>query len=375
MDRHSQEYRRACLDAGLELVAGLADPGRSARHGVWIGEAYRGLRLVAWGRGEVEAIALGAAQVLRQPASEARRSARRASSGDAPPPLPNAAFRALVEGRNCPRESRCAPASEPARIEAPNRPPWPELSGLLRSCGPPADDPEVARWLRSRSIPPDLLGASAPAFAIPEAVALPAWAGSKAGTWREAGFRLLLPLYDFNGFLRSVIARRVRGGGGAKALPPVGFEKKHLVLANGTAAAVLRSGLGSDPVLVVEGEPDFLTFAAALPGLPVFGVSQGAWAPEFANRLQSAAAWWIATDDDAPGDRYARDIRRTLPAAAAVQRLCTPRLYRSVGHTRSGKLDWNDAACDGLFDIASPDSALDALGATAQPFPNLEEVR
>jgi len=154
-----------------------------------------------------------------------------------------------------------------------------------------------------------------------------------------------------------------------KALPPTGSRRKALVLANHAAVDALGSRDRPHPVIVVEGEPDFLTIAAALHDWPVLGVAQGSWTGAFAARFPLADSWHIATDDDQDGDKYAATIRRTLPADADVYRLRVSQLYAVRKLSPPPKADWNDALRAGLFDVTDTDSVDTALDAAASPFP------
>jgi hypothetical protein len=139
------------------------------------------------------------------------------------------------------------------------------------------------------------------------------------GVWRHApmyGFRLLFPLHDSLGNVRSLQLRCIVDHGEnfrtkSVALKP---QKRGLVLANRAGLALLRRDpersqvWGEQPleVVLVEGETDFLC----------------------AGCEDIDASVVIATDIDAAGERYADKIRRTLEARS-IQRW-TPRQGKDV---------------------------------------------
>jgi hypothetical protein len=129
-------------------------------------------------------------------------------------------------------------------------------------------------------------------------------------------------VYDATGEMSSVRAWCVRPSEGPKRLPPAGYRATGLVLACGGAIALLAAGRlpeGPSPlrVLVVEGEPDFLTWAThfsdADTNAPlVFGVVSGAWTEAIASRIPDGTRVIIRTHHDSVGDGYAEVVRRTL---------------------------------------------------------------
>jgi len=128
------------------------------------------------------------------------------------------------------------------------------------------------------------------------------------------------------------------------------------VLANRAAVGALKDDEPTPWVLVVEGEPDWLTFAAALPTVPVFGVSQGAWRPAFVAAL-NVDLIVIGTDCNAAGDQMAEVIRRTCRTTVRAR---VDLLLQRRGLPVPEKCpDWNDCLRDGLFTL---ETAWDALG-------------
>jgi hypothetical protein len=146
----------------------------------------------------------------------------------------------------------------------------------------------------------------------------------------------VVPLFDADGEIVSLHARSVRMGempaGVPKGVSPTGHEIRGLVLADGLARQVLRTGLpdwwtAEDPfrVLVVEGVPDFL--AASLAGREdvadapaIIGVLSGSWSKALAARVPTGAILIVATHDDEAGEHYAECIRSTFDSRCSVYR-------------------------------------------------------
>lgn len=173
----------------------------------------------------------------------------------------------------------------------------------------------VAAWLTSRGLDPEVLARTDAARALPLGANLPRWASFKGDadeprSWAETGHALIFPVYDPKGQRVSVRAGRIIDGKDApKRLPPAGHLSAGLVLANKAALAVLGHGARYD-VLIVEGEPDFLTWAAE--PVAVFSVGSGWWTKAHANRIPGGTKVVIRTHQDAAGDKYAEEIARTL---------------------------------------------------------------
>jgi hypothetical protein len=149
------------------------------------------------------------------------------------------------------------------------------------------------------------------------------------GVWKHAplhGFRLLFPLLDSLGNVRSLQLRWMDGDSDKPRAKSVALkpQKRGLVLANRAGLAMLRRDPGRKTfwgdrpleVVIVEGETDFLCAACEDAGedkiRAVFGISSGAWTDAHAIAIPEGATVIIATDNDAAGDKYADKIRGTL---------------------------------------------------------------
>jgi hypothetical protein len=191
----------------------------------------------------------------------------------------------------------------------------------------------VRAYLEGRGIAPEAVEALDLARAIPDGAVLPRWASYRgnapeARTWLAMGFRLVLPVYDAGGVVRSVRGWRVLEGDGPKRLPPSGYRAGGLVMADGAGVALLgRASLeGTDGrVVIVEGEPDFLTWATRFPdsaeAVPaVLGILSGSWTDEIAARIPDGARVIVRTHHDEAGNRYAAAVRGSVDRRCEVLR-------------------------------------------------------
>jgi len=201
-------------------------------------------------------------------------------------------------------------------------PPIGEVRELLSACAPIHDDPEARRWMERR------IGAGWRAVgglggALQPGRPLPGWAGSRRGTWVASGHRLILPVIDHRGRIRSVRARRITDAdtSAPKSLPPRGYSVGGLVLACPSAARLLRGQHPSPSprVVIAEGEVDWLAWASQA-RYAVFGIGSGWWTISHAVALPDGIDVLIATDLDEQGDRYAEAIADTLRGHARITR-------------------------------------------------------
>lgn len=215
-------------------------------------------------------------------------------------------------------------------------PPTTELSALWRACTPCSEDEEVSTLLASRRISGKIVDSLDLARALPLDARLPPWARFRGARprsewWTKTGHRLLLPVYDPFGRMRSVRAWCVRESDDPKRLPPSGYCARGLLLACGVGVAMLARGGRANQapprsrIVVVEGEPDFLTWATRFSDADedapaVFGVLSGAWSDDFALRVPDGSRVLIRTHHDSAGHAYARDVTESLNGRCAVLR-------------------------------------------------------
>jgi hypothetical protein len=227
-------------------------------------------------------------------------------------------------------------ATERSDVQASERPypPEDEVGALWSACVGASTVAVVRAELERRAIDPQAVEALDLGRALPEGATLPRWASyrgeaAEAHTWLELGYRLVLPVYDAHGCMRSVRAWRVVAGDGPKRLPPSGYRASGLVMADGTARALLQGARWQDGmdgrVVIVEGEPDALTwstrFSDGAETVPaVLGIVSGSWTSEIAARIPSGARVIVRTHHDLAGDAYAARIGATIAGRCTVLR-------------------------------------------------------
>jgi DNA primase len=203
------------------------------------------------------------------------------------------------------------PAPEPPR----DYPPAGDIDALWSLARPVTEDNDVSAWLVGRGLDPELVEADDLARALPKGCTLPGrgWSYQRV-SWAETGHRLIVPMRDTYGAMRSIRACRVVDGDSPKRLPPGGYRATDLVMACPIGIAMLRGEMAPTEVAILEGEPDWLTWSTRRTTSPVarIGIVTGSWSFEMARRIPAGASVWICTDHDAAGERYAFEIATTL---------------------------------------------------------------
>jgi predicted P-loop ATPase len=185
-------------------------------------------------------------------------------------------------------------------------------------------DSGVAQWLHGRGLDPRDVARKKLAKVIALNAALPKWARFGSRPWNESGHRVVFELIDAAGDVRSVLARTIQPNARLKSLAPRGKRRSGLVLANAPARAMLRDAgvTNKPPIIITEGEIDFLTWDAVAGDRAIFGIFNGSWSDVWANRLAAVGTdITIATDRDKAGDKYAEDIAAGAGRAGAASRL------------------------------------------------------
>ncbi len=200
-----------------------------------------------------------------------------------------------------------------------------EVLALWDSCEACDVDPDVTAYLASRGIDAGRVADLDLARALP-AGDVPSW----ARTWQTTGHRLIVPLCDASGVMRSVLARSLDRGAQRKSLAPTGYTRAGLVMACAFGLLILSTGKPAWwrrdldlRIVIAEGEIDSLAWAsqwsdAAQHAPATLGIVSGSWTPEIAARIPDGAVVVIATDADDEGEKYAGRISTSL-AERSVQ--------------------------------------------------------
>jgi hypothetical protein len=208
------------------------------------------------------------------------------------------------------RTRRAMPGDRP-------RPPEHEVHDLWARCRPLDQDRELSAWATSRGLDPFLIADRHLARALPADALVPRWAFIGGVPWQQAGYRLVLPLYDASGRIASLHARSGRLDALPKGVLPGGHAASGLVMADAGGVQMLAGGPWEPRQLwIAEGVPDFLTlvsdFGDADDETAMLGVVSGSWSKLIADRIPNGCRVVVATHDDSAGDRYASIVAATL---------------------------------------------------------------
>jgi hypothetical protein len=228
-------------------------------------------------------------------------------------------------------------------------PPEHEVRDLWALCSPVNNVAQVAEWLRARGIDPEKIAGQDIARALPPEGDLPRWARFGSRDWIETQHRVILPLVDHRGRVRTVIARRLVAGDDApKSVAPQrphrehpGFRRAGTAMASAAARARLADSTHRlERLLIAEGEIDLMTWATelALPALAAIGIFSGSWSPAWAQRFAADAEIVIATHPDEAGKRYAEQIEETLKSRARSVRWEPPYAWNTTAVDHKGKV-------------------------------------
>lgn len=246
-----------------------------------------------------------------------------------------------LEAGSSTRHRATARRAQPAQAPEPAYPPADEVAALWSACGRVDADADVASWLlEERRIEPVKVADFALARVVSSHLQLPHWAGygGEDGkpwrSWPSVGLQLVVPLYDHQGTLRSVLFRRPFES--QESWPPKSVSARGarggLVMACPLAKQVLEFGrrpewlVGSElRVVITEGETDMLAWATSVSDadapVATLAMFEGGWTERVASRIPDHSVVVIATDDDKPGDKYAAQIIKTLAGRIRSGRL------------------------------------------------------
>lgn len=215
--------------------------------------------------------------------------------------------------KKCEEYVGCVPVDIRPRLEAVRggkEPEYPEDAlEFLRQLVPVTNVVGVSEWLAANHIHPATAKGRRLAFALPAGAQVPSWAYA----WKKNGNRLIVPLYDHMGTLRSFKARAIRPAAPRlKSLAAAKHSERGLVFACERARALLS---GSEPspgrVLVVEGEKKYLQECMDNPGCAVIGLTnQGSFTAALAERFPAGTSFFLMLDPDQGGADHANSFLR-----------------------------------------------------------------
>lgn len=207
------------------------------------------------------------------------------------------------------------PRPERPVVQAPARKPpagYPAMSEVLEVWGRATradEDREACRYLVGRLIDPVLVADRSLARVI--VPPLPGWARTRAGTWHESGHRLVVRAFDALGRPYGLRAIQIQTNDPPKRIPPTGKRCSELVLANVATWKMLTGRDNPSRVIVVEGEPDFLSWGT-ITEEPIIGLVSGSWSEAFAASIPRGCRVVIRTHEDDAGERYAAEVAESL---------------------------------------------------------------
>jgi hypothetical protein len=213
----------------------------------------------------------------------------------------------ILDGK--PRADR-KPVARPVAMPPTEYPDADEVRALWANATAPADDVEASRYLVGRVLDPVLVGSLGLAKVI--RAPLPQWARYGSREWLDTGHRLVCRAFDARARARSVRAIRVRDGDTPKRLPPKGRKAAGLALLNRAAYDMVRGAAKTETLVIVEGEPDWLTRSTINADAAVVGLVSGSWTDEFAETVPSGCRVLIRTHEDEAGEKYARQVIASL---------------------------------------------------------------
>lgn len=237
-------------------------------------------------------------------------------------------FREIEElrGGRPPGEPRPVPQARPEQPLPPERtyPEYASVRALWLASTPVADHRFARAALEARGLDPIAVSNRDLVRVIPSDSKLPFWARYQGKTWNTTGHQMIVLAYDADGVVRSTRAWKIHpeyADDSPKRLPPSGHRAGGLVLASRHAVALLRGEPVIGPVVVTEGEPDWLVRTMLTHWAPVIGIGSGSWHEGFAARVPYGGQCVVRTHRDQAGDRYADRVIDTLKARAHVHRL------------------------------------------------------
>lgn len=186
-----------------------------------------------------------------------------------------------------------------------------EVAALLRETFPlnAVPDDAVRRWMLANGYDLDLHARWGSVVALPESASVPSWARLRGQAWPDLALRLLAPLCDAQGALRSFVAQSVAPGR-TGATNPAGHAHDGLIVACPTARRAMMTKQQTRRVVIVG---SFRTWLRCIEGIrrrdettSVWGLLPQAWIGGLSAALAGADVTLIA-DASTPHLALVRD--------------------------------------------------------------------
>lgn len=195
-------------------------------------------------------------------------------------------------------------------------PPTAEVELLLKTSTwiPRCDSQRIISWCNRRKLDKEKMQAGVvnPGFDC-SSLTTSEWHDKTLPWWLDKWITLypiLIPLVDCSGNLKSVVGRATNSGT-RKTTCPLGFSTANLFFANKNARRFLKREYIPEKIWICEGEVDYLTIAQ-LDQMTVIGVRSGSMSHLANMPWQICQTVFIATDNDATGEKYADEIAKNL---------------------------------------------------------------
>ena len=240
----------------------------------------------------------------------------------------------LLHDGDAPRQPRPSPPPRTPEYLPPDE--LRKFTNMLVSIDHP-EAKDIRAWLMGRKIDPSRMDDLKAIKALPPKAPAPHWAQCQGKPWARVGYRLIAPLYDSNGRMRSFHARAVVRDLNPKGANPASYELGGLLLACPLAQLWLKgANLGDDTtpakdwiqrvgLIITEGLVDWLfqlaTYSDANQDIPAtLGIMSGSWTQKFADKIPDKCRVLVVTDRDKAGNEYAAKIGKTLLNRVDIRR-------------------------------------------------------
>lgn len=229
-----------------------------------------------------------------------------------------------------PRATYRPPPPPKALPAAANYVPADELAALWDKASADADE-VAAGWMRRRGWDPESVATLEEVRVLTVGASCPRWARCNRQSWAQSGHRLLMPLRDTRGAPRAFRARWCGAGAAPtpKSLAPAGATSRGLCLADLPTRMMLRGEPNRvERVLIVEGSPDWITWAVKLNGrmdgkTALIGIVEGSWSSAWAKAIPAGMPVIIRGhhDPDNKGQQIAAAVAASLKGRCPVRLL------------------------------------------------------